>query len=183
MLVSSATRWRWGEQRRGFIFIFVAETQNNSPEGSTAERIVPIPGSLSQAGTAFCFPGKKQWWFTTSAAPGRAGDTGHAVGRQEAACGQGGDASWESHPGTADYAALASSKVKDPGDTDHHWWLNLNSSIWANSYALWVTHRYITTARGAEIENHEIISSDWKIKAWSRVNLCRDCASGFRLCQ
>lgn len=110
----------------GFYFIFVTETENTSPEGCSAERIVPIPGSLSQADTAFCFPGKKQWWLTTSAAPGRVGGTGHAVGRQETACGQGGDASRESHPATANYTAQASSKVKHPGDTDHHWWFNLN---------------------------------------------------------
>lgn len=45
---------------------------------------------LSQVGAAFWFPGKDR------------------------------DAAWKSHPGTADYTALASSKVKDPRDTDRH---------------------------------------------------------------
>lgn len=63
-----------------------------------------------QAGTVFCFTGKKQWWLTPSAAPGRVGDSGQAVGRQEAACGQGGDASWESQPATANSTAQTSSK-------------------------------------------------------------------------
>lgn len=175
----------WVEVRGGwvFIFIFVTEAEKNSPEGCSAERIVPIPGSVSQADIVFCFPDQKQWWLTTSAAPGRVGDTGHAVGSQEAACGLGGDASWQSHPATANYAGQANSNVKDSGDTDHHWWFNLNSSMWATSWALWVTHKYITIAWGPEIKNHEIISSDWKIKPWSHVNLCRDCVSGFRLCQ
>lgn len=39
------------------------------------------------------------------------------VGGWEAAGAQHQDTSWESHPRTTDYAALASSKVKDPGDS------------------------------------------------------------------